>query len=61
MSDKELRTIEALWQKGMSLRTHAREEGVTPQAIEDRIHRMKERAPRFWNWWRLKNRSRQRR
>lgn len=60
-STKELRTIEALWIEGLSLREHARREGVTPQAIEVRIHAMRQRAVRFWHWWRLKNQMRARR
>jgi DNA-directed RNA polymerase specialized sigma24 family protein len=61
LSEKELRTVEALWIAGLSLREFARREGVAPQAIEDRIQRLRERAPRFWLWWRLKNRMRGRR
>ncbi len=60
-SPKELRTIEALWRDGISLREHARQERVTPQAIESRIAHLKDRAVRFWTWWRLKNRIRARR
>lgn len=60
-SPKELRTIEALWRDGVSLREHARREGVAPQAIESRIAHLKDRAVRFWTWWRLKNRMRARR
>jgi hypothetical protein len=60
-SPKELRTIEALWREGISLREHARREGVAPQAIESRIARLKARANRFWIWWRLKHRRRARR
>jgi hypothetical protein len=58
---KELRTIEALWLEGISLRALARREGVAAQAVEDRIERLKNRAPRFYLWWRLKNRTRARR
>jgi hypothetical protein len=60
-SGKDIRTIEALWREGLPLREHARREGVTPQAIVSRIERLRERAPLFWNWWRLKNRMRCRR
>ncbi|HLG56879.1 MAG TPA: hypothetical protein VI485_16190 [Vicinamibacterales bacterium] len=60
-SPKELRTIEAIWRDGISLREHARREGVAPQAIESRIAHLKDRAVRFWTWWRLKNRTRARR
>jgi hypothetical protein len=60
LSTKELRTVDALWSDGLSLREHARREGVAPQAIEGRIQNMKHRAIRFWNWWRLKNRMRAR-
>lgn len=60
-SPKELRTIDALWTQGLSLREHARREGVAPQAIEARIQRLRHRAVRFWQWWRLKNRMRGRR
>lgn len=60
-SPKELRTIEALWLEGMSLRALARREGVAAQAVEDRVERLKNRAPRFYSWWRLKNRTRSRR
>lgn len=58
---KELTTIEALWIEGISLRALARREGVAAQAIETRIERLKDRAPRFYRWWRLKNRTRARR
>ncbi len=61
VSPKELRTIEALWRDGFSLREHARRERVAPQAIESRIDHVRERAVRFWTWWRLKNRMRRRR
>ena len=60
-SPKEIRTIDALWQDGMSLRELARREGVAAQAIEARIVRLNERAPRFYLWWRLKHRTRARR
>lgn len=60
-SPKELRTIEALWAAGLSLREFARREGVTAQAIELRVRGLKDRAPRFWLWWRLKHRLRARR
>lgn len=58
---KELRTIEALWLEGISLRALARRERVAAQAVEDRVERLKNRAPRFYSWWRLKNRARARR
>lgn len=60
-SDKELKTIEALWLDGRPLRVLARLDGVTAQAIGDRIERVKNRAPRFYAWWRLKHRTRARR
>jgi hypothetical protein len=60
-SSKEVGTIVALWQDGVGLRELARKEAVTPQAVADRIQRLEQRAPRFVRWWRLKNRSRDRR
>jgi hypothetical protein len=60
-SEKELRTIEALWTEGIALREHARREGVSAQAVEERIRGLRYRAVRFWRWWRLKNRMRARR
>jgi hypothetical protein len=59
-SYSELRMIEALM-TGTGLRAYARREGVSPQAIEDRIQRLKERAPLFWRFWRRKNQMRARR
>jgi hypothetical protein len=61
LSAKELRTVEALWRGGQTLREHARREGVSPQAIEARIHGMRTRAVRFWRWWRRKHLMRGRR
>lgn len=61
LSLKELRTIEALWLEGISLRALARREAVAAQAVEGRIERLKVRAPRFYAWWRLKHRTRARR
>jgi DNA-binding MarR family transcriptional regulator len=52
----EIRTIEALWQEGVGLRELARRESVAPQAVTERIARLERRAPRFYRWWRLKNR-----
>jgi hypothetical protein len=60
LSEKELRTVEALW-NGMSLRAFAKSEGVTPAAIGHRINRMRVYAYRFWRWWTLKNCNKQRR
>ena len=60
-TSKELVTIEALWREGISLHALARREGVAPQAIAERIKRLEDRAPRFYRWWRLKNRTRARR
>jgi hypothetical protein len=56
----ELRTIEALWIEGLSLRALARRDRVTPTAVADRISRLERKAPEFWNWWRLKHRRRRR-
>jgi len=57
-SEIEIRTIEALWREGIGLRELARREGVAPQAITDRLHRIGSKAPRFKRWWQLKNRLR---
>lgn len=57
----ELRTIEALWLDGMTLRELARREGVMPQAISARINGLANKAPEFCRYWRQKNRSHQRR
>jgi hypothetical protein len=59
-SPGELRLIEALWLEGISMRALAQREGVTAQAVGYRIARLRNRAPRFYSWWRLKNRSRAR-
>jgi hypothetical protein len=56
----ELWTIEALWFGGVSLRDLARRDGVSAAAISDRIARLMHKAPEFWNWWRLKHRTRRR-
>jgi hypothetical protein len=58
---KQLRTIEALWVEGVSLREFARREGVVPAAIEARIDGLHTKAPEFFKWYRLKNRSRRQR
>lgn len=59
-SKHEIRLIRALWQDGVSLRAFARSEGVTGPAISQRIERLKERCPRFYRYWILKNRRRRR-
>jgi hypothetical protein len=56
----ELRTIEALWLDGMTLREFARRERVQPAAIGTRIDGLARKAPEFYHWWRLKNRRRHR-
>lgn len=55
LSADELRTIERLWVDGMSLRAHAREEGLTPATISFRVGRMGTRAVEFFNWWKIKH------
>lgn len=55
----QLRMIELMWVDGVGLREIARRDGVSPQAISWRIWHLRSRAPEFWNWWRLKNASRQ--
>lgn len=54
----ELRTIEALWVDGMSLREFARRERVQAAAIGARIEGLARKAPEFYRWWLLKNRRR---
>ena len=56
----QLRTIEALYIDGMSLREFAAKERVTPQAISTRIDALANKAPEFYRWWRRSNTSRQR-
>lgn len=57
-SPTELRTIEALWQNGMTLRALARRDGLAPAAIGARIEGLHSKAPEFYRWWLLKNRTR---
>lgn len=57
----EIRTVEALWQEGLGLRELARLDGVSAQAVLDRLQRLASKAPRFCRWWRIKNRCRARR
>jgi hypothetical protein len=54
----ELRTIEALWLDGVSLRELARREHVKPAAISARIEGLARKAPEFYRWWLLKHRRR---
>ena len=56
----ELRTIEALWLDGISLREFARRQAVSAAAIGARIEGLARKAPEFYRWWLLKNRSRRR-
>jgi hypothetical protein len=56
----EVSTIDALWFEGVSLRQLAKRERVSPAAISDRIAGLRYKTPEFWNWWRLKNYTRQR-
>lgn len=56
-SPKQLRTIEALYIDGLSLRAFARLEGVEPQAITSRINALANKAPEFYRWWRGVNAS----
>lgn len=60
-TEVELRTITALWIDGKGLRAHARDESVSPAAIEERIYGLRYKAVRFWVWWRAKNSRRARR
>lgn len=59
-SEKQLRTIEALYIEGMSLHEFAVLEDVSPQAIGDRINALANKAPEFCRWWRNTNASHQR-
>lgn len=59
-SAAELRTIDALWIEGVSLREFARRENVRPQAISTRINGLANKAREFYRWWRRKNLMRQR-
>ena len=61
----EIRTIKALWLDGLSLRQLAGHEGVTAEAVRNRIEGnrhgqggVKNKAPEFYRWWAFKNRSR---
>lgn len=58
MTPTQLRTIEALMIQSKTLRQFAREEGVSPQAIDARIEALKYVAPEFWQFWLWKNRRR---
>jgi len=61
LTDRQLRTIEALWIRGLSQNTLAKIESVKPSAIACRIDALGRRAPEFFRWWRLKNQGRRRR
>ena len=61
LSDVELWIVEQLWRHGKSLRWAARQLGKDPQLVSYWIQRMEYLAPRFWLYWRLKNRNRSRR
>ena len=61
LTPTQLRTIQALWIEGVSLREFARREGVKPAAIESRIDGVHTKAPEFYKWYRLKHRNRRRR
>lgn len=58
LTPAQLRTIEALMIQRKALRQFAREEGVSPQAIEARIEVLKYLAPEFYRFWLWKNRWR---
>lgn len=65
LTDKELFVIHRLWIDGWSLRRVAAVEGVTPQAIRERIEGnkqghggLKKKAPEFYQWWECKNKGR---
>lgn len=57
---KQLRTIEALYIEGLSLREFALVEGVEPQAISARIDALANKALEFYRWWRRVNAGHQR-
>jgi hypothetical protein len=60
LNHKQLDLIYALMIEGVSLREYARIQGVTPQAIHDRINRLAIKAPEFYRFWRNLNSSRRR-
>jgi len=57
----EMRTVQALFVEGLTLREFARREGVAAQAIDSRINGLAHKAPEFYRWWRIKHQSRRRR
>ena len=58
-SEKQLRTIYALMIEGLSMREHARQEGVEPESIRQRILGLANKCPSFYRWWcRLNERRR---
>jgi hypothetical protein len=68
LTAKQLFVIEKTLQEGWSLHQIARAEGVAVQAIRERIEGnkqghggLKKRAPGFYAWWSLKQRSSRRR
>lgn len=64
LTDTELRTIHALWVDDLSLREVARREGVSAEAIRQRIEGshgsagIRKKALEFYQWWSFKNRMR---
>ena len=55
-TEAELRTIEALYLEGLTLRGFARREGVSPSAIGQRLAGLFRKAPEFCNWYRFTRR-----
>lgn len=60
-TEKQLKTIEALYIDGMSLQEFARREGIKPQAVTSRLSTLQTKTPEFSNWWNNLNRGRSRR
>ncbi len=54
-SDADIEVITGLWLEGKSLRSIARARCVAAAAIGDRIERLQNRCPRFYQWWVPKN------
>jgi hypothetical protein len=58
-SQKQLRTIYALMIEGLSEDEFGAAEGVTRQAISERVNGLANKAPEFFRWWRRLNAARQ--
>jgi hypothetical protein len=59
-SEKQLRTVDALFIQGVSAQEFAKAENVSVEAIRSRIQGLANKCPEFYRWWRGLHRGRQR-